>query len=511
MTAPMFDIAIIGGGVNGCGIARDAAGRGASVVLFEQSDLASATSSASTKLIHGGLRYLEHYEFRLVREALTEREVMWRAAPHIIRPLRFVLPHHAGLRPWWLLRLGLFLYDHLGGRRLLPPTRSLDLTRDEAGAPLQPRFSRAFEYSDCWVEDARLVVLNARDAAERGARILPRTKVVGARRQSAHWVVATQGADGSHSEITARALVNAAGPWVADVLNGIVSSNRPAAVRLVQGSHIVVPRLFEHERCYIFQNGDGRIVFAIPYEGDLTLIGTTDKDYHGDPAKVAASEDEIAYLCAAASEYFRKEIRREDVVWTYSGVRPLYDDGASKAQEATRDYVLTLDGAAGAAPLLSVFGGKITTARRLAEAAVEKLSAAIPTLRAPSWTAAAHLPGGDFPVEGFETLVERICSTRPWLERKLARRLARAYGTRAEALLEGARAMADLGRVFGADLTEREVAWLMSQEWAVSAEDVLFRRGKLGLRFSPEQRRALDEYMAGAAGAPAALKAEARG
>jgi glycerol-3-phosphate dehydrogenase len=512
VAAPVFDIAIIGGGVNGCGIARDAAGRGASVVLFEQSDLASATSSASTKLIHGGLRYLEHYEFRLVREALTEREVMWRAAPHIIRPLRFVLPHHAGLRPWWLLRLGLFLYDHLGGRRLLPPTRSLDLTRDEAGAPLQPRFSRAFEYSDCWVEDARLVVLNARDAAERGARILPRTKVVGAHRQSDHWVVATQGADGSRSEITARTLVNAAGPWVADVLNGIVSSNRPAAVRLVQGSHIVVPRLFEHERCYIFQNADGRIIFAIPYEGDLTLIGTTDKDYDGDPAKVAASEDEIAYLCAAASEYFRKQVRREDVVWTYSGVRPLYDDGASKAQEATRDYVLTLDEAAGAAPLLSVFGGKITTARRLAEAAVEKLSAAIPALRAPSWTAAAHLPGGDFPVEGFEKLVERLCSTRPWLERKLARRLARAYGTRAEALLEGARAMADLGRVFGADLTEREVAWLMSREWAVSAEDVLFRRSKLGLRFSAEQRRALDDYMAGAANAPAAaLKAEARG
>lgn len=512
MTAPMFDIAIIGGGVNGCGIARDAAGRGASVVLFEQSDLASATSSASTKLIHGGLRYLEHYEFRLVREALTEREVMWRAAPHIIWPLRFVLPHHAGLRPWWLLRLGLFLYDHLGGRRLLPPTRSLDLRRDETGTPLQPRFSRAFEYSDCWVEDARLVVLNARDAAEHGARILPRTKVLGARRQGQHWVITTQAADGSRSEITARTLVNAAGPWVADVLNGIVASNRPAAVRLVQGSHIVVPRLFEHERCYIFQNADGRIIFAIPYEGDLTLIGTTDKDYHGNPAEVAASEDEIAYLCAAASEYFRKEIRREDVVWTYSGVRPLYDDGASKAQEATRDYVLTLDETAGAAPLLSVFGGKITTARRLAEAAVEKLSAAIPALRAPSWTAAAHLPGGDFPVEGFEALVERICSSRPWLERKLARRLARAYGTRAETLLGGARAMADLGRVFGADLTEREVAWLMSQEWAVSAEDVLFRRSKLGLRFSPEQRRTLDEHMASAAAAPAkALQAEARG
>lgn len=511
MTAPVFDIAIIGGGVNGCGIARDAAGRGASVVLFEQGDLASATSSASTKLIHGGLRYLEHYEFRLVREALTEREVMWRAAPHIIRPLRFVLPHHAGLRPWWMLRLGLFLYDHLGGRQLLPATRSLDLKRDAAGEPLQPRFDRAFEYSDCWVEDARLVALNARDAAEHGARILPRTKVIGARRQGDLWVVSTEAADGTRAETSAHALVNAGGPWVADVLNGIVASNRPASVRLVQGSHIVVPRLFEHDRCYIFQNADGRIIFAIPYEGDLTLIGTTDKDYDGDPAKVAASEDEIAYLCAAASEYFRKPIQREDVVWTYSGVRPLYDDGASKAQEATRDYVLTLDEPAGSAPLLSVFGGKITTARRLAEAAVEKLSAAVPALRAPSWTAVAHLPGGDFPVEGFEELVERITAARPWLDRKLARRLARAYGTRAETLLEGAKAMADLGRVFGADLTEREVSWLMNQEWAVSAEDVLFRRSKLGLRFSPEQRRALDDYMAAKAAPPASARMEARG
>lgn len=509
MSAPVFDVAIIGGGVNGCGIARDAAGRGASVVLFEQGDLAGATSSASTKLIHGGLRYLEHYEFRLVREALTEREVIWRAAPHIVRPLRFVLPHHEGLRPWWLLRLGLFLYDHLGGRQLLPATRALDLRQDEAGEPLQPRFHRAFEYSDCWVEDARLVVLNARDAAERGARILPRTKVVGARRRADHWLVTTQAADGTRAETSARTLVNAAGPWVADVLNDIVPSERPAAVRLVQGSHIVVPRLFDHDRCYIFQNGDGRIVFAIPYEGDFTLIGTTDRDYRGDPAKVAASEDEIAYLCAAAGEYFRREIQREDVVWTYSGVRPLYDDGASKAQEATRDYVLKLDEPAGSAPLLSVFGGKITTSRRLAEAAVQKLAAAVPALRAAPWTAGASLPGGDFPVEGFEGLVERLCASRPWLDRKLARRLARAYGTRAEALLEGARAMADLGEVFGADLTEREVAWLMAQEWAMTAEDVLFRRSKLGLRFSAEQRQALDDYMTAQAARPPAMAAHA--
>ena len=500
MTGPVFDIAIIGGGVNGCSIARDAAGRGASVVLFEQGDLASATSSASTKLIHGGLRYLEHYEFRLVREALAEREVMWRAAPHIVWPLRFVLPHHDGLRPWWILRLGLFLYDHLGGRRLLPPARPLDLSRDAAGRALKPHFTRAFEYSDCWVEDSRLVVLNARDAADHGAAILPRTKVVAARREAGHWLVTSQGPDEAEVTIRARALVNAAGPWVADVLNGIVSSNRPASVRLVQGSHIVVRRLFEHERCYIFQNADGRIVFAIPYENDLTLIGTTDKDYEGDPAKVVAGEDEIAYLCAAASDYFREPIRREDVVWTYSGVRPLYDDGASKAQEAPRDYVLTLDEPDGGAPLLSVFGGKITTSRRLAEAAMAKLagarsSAALPALRAAPWTAAATLPGGDFPADGFAALVAETCARHPWLDRDLARRLVRAYGTRTERILDGATGMADLGRVFGADLTEREVVYLMAQEWAASAHDVLFRRSKLGLRLSPAEREALDAFV----------------
>ena len=495
MTDPVFDIAIVGGGVNGCAIARDAAGRGASVVLLEQGDLAGATSSASTKLIHGGLRYLEHYKFRLVREALMEREVLWRAAPHIIWPLRFVLPHHDGLRPWWLLRLGLFLYDHLGGRKLLPATRSLDLRRDPAGAPLRADFTQAFEYSDCWVEDARLVVLNARDAAEHGASIRSRTKVTGARREGDLWHVTVETATGASETVRARALVNAAGPWVADLLNRVAPGERPAAVRLVQGSHIVVPRLFEHDRCYIFQNGDGRIVFAIPYERDFTLIGTTDQDYRGDPAAVAASEAEIAYLCSAASGYFRREIVPGDVVWTYSGVRPLYDDGASKAQEATRDYVLVLDEQR--APLLSVFGGKITTARRLAEAAIAKLAPLLPVLGAPGWTAEAHLPGGDFPVQGFEAFVAGIRAAHPWLEAGLARRLARAYGTRTDRILAGARSMADLGRVFGADLTEREVRYLMAEEWATTAQDVLFRRGKLGLRVTAEQRAALDTFMSG--------------
>lgn len=493
----IFDLAVIGGGINGCGIARDAAGRGAKVVLFEQGDLASATSSASTKLIHGGLRYLEHYEFRLVREALMEREVMWRLAPHIVWPLRFVLPHHRGLRPWWFLRLGLFLYDHLGGRRLLPGTRTLDLTRSEAGKPLKPLFTRAFEYSDCWVEDSRLVVLNARDAAERGAAIRPRTRVTSAQREGDRWAITVCGPAGTAETIEARALVNAAGPWVGEVLGGVVRSNTRAAVRLVQGSHIVVPRLFDHDRCYIFQNADNRIVFAIPYEQDFTLIGTTDNDYKGDPAAAHASEEEIAYLCAAASEYLRKPVQRQDVVWTYSGVRPLYDDGASKAQEATRDYVLTLDAPAGAPALLSVFGGKITTYRKLAEAALEKLQGHLAAASRPAWTSTQPLPGGDFPPTGFDAAVAASRSARPWLDARLARRLVRAYGTRAERILAGATALSDLGPVFGADLTGAEVAYLMDEEWATTADDVLWRRSKLGLHFVPEQRAVLARYMAG--------------
>ncbi|MDJ1160141.1 glycerol-3-phosphate dehydrogenase [Chelatococcus sp. SYSU_G07232] len=491
-----YDLAIIGGGVNGCGIARDAAGRGASVVLFEQGDFASATSSASTKLIHGGLRYLEHYKFRLVREALMEREVLWKLAPHIIRPLRFVLPHHKGLRPAWFLRLGLFLYDHLGGRKLLPGTRTLDLSRDAAGQPLKPLFTCAFEYSDCWVEDARLVVLNARDAAERGASIRPRTRVVAAERAGDHWRITAERADGRRETVTARVIVNAAGPWVGQVLSGVVRVNAPAAVRLVQGSHIVVRRIYDHDRCYIFQNADGRIVFAIPYERDFTLIGTTDRDYSGDPAAVAASPGEIGYLCAAASEYFKKPVTPDDVVWTYSGVRPLYDDGASKAQEATRDYVLVLDSDNGGAPLISVFGGKITTYRRLAAAVLAKLEAHLPPPKAPAdWTGKAPLPGGDFPPDGIAALVDRTLAAHPYLARGHAERLVRAYGTRVSRLLDGARGPQDLGRVFGADLTEREVRYLMREEWAATAADVLWRRSKLGLRLSAAESAALDEFM----------------
>lgn len=488
------DILVIGGGINGCGIARDAAGRGYQVLLAEKSDLASGTSSASTKLIHGGLRYLEHYEFRLVREALTEREVLWAMAPHIVWPLRFVLPHHAGLRPAWLLRLGLFLYDHIGGRKLLPATRTLDLAHDPAGRPLKDDRAKAFEYSDCWVEDARLVVLNAMDAAVRGAAIHTRTRVLAASRENGLWHVTAEGPQG-RSEIWARALVNAAGPWVGEVLNGVIHTNAKAGVRMVQGSHIVVPKLYEHDRCYIFQNGDGRIVFAIPYEQDFTLIGTTDRDYRGDPADVAATPEEIAYLCAAASEYFSKAVTPESVVWTYSGVRPLYDDGASKAQEATRDYVLTLDAPEGEAPLLSVFGGKITTYRRLAESALAKLAPHAPWAARAEWTMTGALPGGDFPVRGFDALVGELARTCPWLERRAATRLARSYGTRARDILAGATSLADLGRHFGADLYEREVRYLMRSEWARRAEDVLWRRSKLGLRLTPQEREALDAFM----------------
>jgi glycerol-3-phosphate dehydrogenase len=500
-----FDVAIIGGGVNGCGIARDAAGRGASVILFEQNDLASGTSSSSTKLIHGGLRYLEHYEFRLVREALMEREVLWKIAPHIVWPLRFVLPYLQGLRPQWLLRLGLALYDNIGGRKLLPPTRTLDLRSDPAGSPLKPEMVRGFEYSDCWVEDSRLVALNARDAADRGAEIRTRTRVARAERSDGTWTVTSEDMrTGRQENFRARVLINAAGPWVEKVLNGVAGSSNAASVRLVQGSHIVVKKMFEHDRAYIFQNKDNRIIFAIPYQNDFTLIGTTDRDYEGDPAQVKATEEEIFYLCASASEYFRQPVQRNDVVWTYSGVRPLYNDGASKAQEATRDYVLVLDAPDGQPPMLSIFGGKITTYRRLAEAALEKLKSHLAVARKPAWTGGASLPGGDFPQTGYEALVSEFVAEYSFLDRALIARLVRAYGTRTRELVGEARSMSDMGHSFGADLTEREVRYLMDQEWALTADDVLWRRSKMGLRLTKAQAEALDNFMANAATSNAA-------
>ena len=492
-----FDLAVIGGGINGCGIARDAVGRGLKVLLCEQNDLASGTSSAATKLIHGGLRYLEHYEFRLVREALMEREVLWGIAPHIIWPLRFVLPYQKGLRPAWMLRLGLFLYDHLGGRKRLPPTRTLDLTRDEAGRPLKPGvFTKGFEYSDCWVEDARMVVLNARDAADRGATVLTRTRAVAAERGPSEWTLTLQDHDtGERRSIRAKALVNAAGPWVGQVLNTTLRINTAAKVRLVQGSHIVVKRLYDHDRCYIFQNADGRIFFAIPYEQDFTLVGTTDEDYEGDPGAVKASGEEIDYICRSASEYFAKPVTKADIVWVYSGVRPLYDKGDGAAQAATRDYVLSLE-AEGQAPLLSVFGGKLTTYRRLAEHALAMLEPHCPPLKGkPSWTGHAALPGGDFPVDGFAALLREVEAGWPFLSAQHARRLVRLYGTRAKTILGSATSIGALGRDFGATLTAAEVAYLIQHEWARRADDIVWRRTKLGLRLTAVQIERLDDYL----------------
>jgi len=494
----VYDLCVVGGGVNGCGIARDAAGRGLSVVLAEQGDLAQATSSASTKLFHGGLRYLEYLEFRLVREALAERETLLRAMPHIAWPLRFVLPHHAGLRPAWLLRLGLFLYDHLGRRKILPKARGLDLTRDPAGAPLKPEFRKGFEYSDCWVDDSRLVVLNARDAAARGATILTRTRCASARRGEGLWEVRVEDAEtGDRRTVRARALVNAAGPWVDQVIARATGGAEPQDIRLVRGSHIVTRKLFDHDRAYIFQNADGRIVFAIPYETDFTLIGTTEIDHDGPPGEVVCTAEEVEYLCAAVSAYFRAPVASEDVVWTYSGVRPLYDEGASSASAATRDYMLKID-EEGGAPLLNIFGGKITTYRKLAEAALLKLSAHFPAAGAP-WTEGAPLPGGDFPVDAAASLTAELQAAHPFLDAGWATRLIRAYGRDAFAILKGAASAGDLGRDFGATLTEREVRWMMEKEWARTANDALWRRSKLGLRLDAAQATALDAFMQPAA------------
>lgn len=510
-----FDLFVIGGGVNGCGIARDAAGRGLSVGLAEMHDLASATSSASTKLFHGGLRYLEYFEIRLVREALIERERLLKAMPHISWPLRFVLPIHPAMRfdaetpaskllstfmPWmkgrrpsWMIRAGLMLYDGLGGRKILPGTKRLSLTGTPEGAPLKADFQQAFEYSDCWVEDSRLVVLNARDAERLGARILTRTQVVSARRAEGLWEIVLRDSAGERT-VRARALVNAGGPWAGEVLHDRVHVEAQEGVRLVRGSHIVTRRLFDHDKAYFFQGSDGRIIFAIPYEQDFTLIGTTDREHEDLSSPPECTAEERRYLCDFASAYFERSVTEEDIVWTYSGVRPLYDDGARSATAATRDYVLSLDEEEGA-PLLSCFGGKITTYRRLAEGALEKLAPHLaPEGRA--WTAEAPLPGGDFPVDGADELIRRLQEDHPFVDARWARRLVRAYGTEAAEVLGGAKAAGDLGRDFGATLTEREVRWLMGREYARTAEDVLWRRSKLGLRLSSEEASALDDWMA---------------
>ena len=507
------DLFIIGGGINGCGIARDAVGRGLTVTLAEQGDLAQGTSSASTKLFHGGLRYLEYFEFRLVREALHERETLLAAMPHISWPMRFVLPLSPEMRfdsttptsrllrliglgnrrPDWLIRLGLFLYDSMGGRQVLPATRTLDLTRDPAGKPLKPAYRKAYEYSDCWVEDSRLVALNARDAALRGARVLTQTRVTSASRTGDHWTIET-----TAGTFKARALVNAAGPFVAEAMKLSHATSREG-VRLVRGSHIVTRRLYDHDRCYFFQGSDGRIIFAIPYEQDFTLIGTTDADHKGSPGEVKISDAERDYLVAFANQYLAKAITAKDVVWAYSGVRPLYNDGAKSATAATRDYVLSLDGGVigkAGPPLLNVFGGKITTYRRLAESALDKLAPHFPGLK-PAWTARVPLPGGNFPLADKARLAEDLRRAHPFLTPEWAARLVRAYGTDAALILGDATSPEALGRHFGATLTEAEVRWLMAHEYARHAADVVWRRSKLGLRMSAEDVEALEVWMQG--------------
>lgn len=494
----IYDVFVVGGGINGCGIARDAAGRGYSVFLAEMNDLASGTSSKATKLIHGGLRYLEFYEFRLVREALKEREVLWAIAPHIIRPLRLILPLAPGLRPAWLLRLGLFLYDHIGGRKRLPPTKTLDLRTDPASKSLKPIFSKGFEFSDCWVDDARLVVLNARDAADHGAAIHTRTRVTKAERDGLLWriTMVEQRPDGrQHTrEVGARLLVNASGPWVDEVLRGAIERNDTHNVRLVEGSHIVVKRKYDDPRAFFFQNRDGRIAFAIPYESDFTLIGTTDLDYKGDPSDVEITTSEIEYLCALASEYFAEPVTSKDVVWTYAGVRPLYDDHATRAQEATRDYVLRVAGRDGEAPLINIFGGKLTTYRKLAEIALEKVGRLIGVKGAP-WTGTAPLPGGDFPVADVDAELEQISGKYPFLEIRHAQRLFRLYGRTVTTILCDAKSYDDLGMCFGHDFYEAELRHLAEREWAITADDVLWRRTKLGLYLDDKQTKNVARWL----------------
>lgn len=483
----IYDLLIVGGGINGCAIARDAAGRGLAVRLVEQNDLASGTSSASTKLIHGGLRYLELYEFRLVHEALAERELLLASAPHIIWPLKFVLPHEKGLRPVWMLRLGLFLYDHLARRKRLEGSHMVSLKGNALGAPLRETYNIGFTYADCWVDDARLVVLNALDARERGATVSVGARLMRAMRQGDHWIATL--ADGE--SIQTRALVNAAGPWVSEVIEGALRIKSRKHVRLVKGSHIVAKKLYEGEHAYILQNPDGRIVFAIPYEHDFTLIGTTDVAFDGAPGAIAIGDGEINYLLDSINHFLRAPISHDDIVWSYAGLRPLYDDGSLKASVVTRDYAFDLDAPESGAPALSIFGGKITTARRLAEHALDELA---PYLRShgQAWTQGAVFPGGNMV---FDALLAQFKSEKPFLGDDLAWRLARSYGTLAWRFLNEARSMSDLGRDFGCGLTEAEVRYLVEREWARSADDILWRRTKLGLHMSAKEQDELRAFM----------------
>jgi glycerol-3-phosphate dehydrogenase len=490
-----FDLLVVGGGINGSAIARDAAGRGARVLLVEQDDLAAHTSSASTKLIHGGLRYLEHFEFRLVAEALAERERLMAAAPHLIRPLRFVLPHDRSMRPGWMISLGLLLYDHLGGRRRLPASAGVRLDAPPYAGQLRPQFPRGFVYSDCWGDDSRLVVANAKDAERRGAKVLTRTRLLAARRTAGGWTAELQDRrSGRRWGAGAKALANATGSWAAEVLHDVLGLGRAAPLRLVKGSHIVTRRLYDGDHAYILQNPDRRIVFAIPYEGRFTLIGTTDVPWSGALDQVEVDEAEVEYLCGSVNRYFAGQISPADVIWRYAGLRPLYDDDEDDPSAISRDYVLEVDRGAGAAPVLSVFGGKITTHRALAETALEKLAPDLPGL-GPAWTGRARLPGGDVPDLDLSRLVSDLRARAPFLPPAMARRWVEAYGALAFRVLGSATSLADLGRDFGAGLTEAEVDYLRREEWAVSAEDILWRRSKLGLHISVAGAQALAEHV----------------
>jgi glycerol-3-phosphate dehydrogenase len=487
-----IDLLVIGGGINGAGIARDAAGRGLRVALVEQSDLAAATSSASTKLVHGGLRYLESFEFRLVREALQEREHLLAIAPHIVRPMRFILPHATGLRPRWQIRLGLFLYDHMGVRRRLPGSHAVRLSATTFGNALKGHLAHGFAYSDCAVDDSRLVILNALDAQRRGASIRTQTRFVSAEPVNGYWRAACRDRiTGELLHIKARAIVNAAGPWVDGVLRCVPAARNQAQIRLVKGSHIVVPQLYEGDHAFLLQNPDGRVVFTIPYETQFTLIGTTDIPCEVKPEEARVSPEEIDYLCATVNRYFRRLLTPREVNWSYTGVRPLVDNDVAEASKVTRDYRLELD--ANRPAFLSVFGGKLTTYRKLAEAALEKVQPFIGGSRS-SWTDRSALPGGDLPGADFATFCVEVRRRWSFLPNGLALRLARAYGTRMEKVLGSARDLRGLGEEFGAGLTAAEVSYLVENEWAITADDVLWRRTKLGLHLTNDQRVMVERY-----------------
>jgi len=492
---PNYDLLVIGGGINGAGIARDAAGRGLRVILVEKKDLGHATSSASSKLIHGGLRYLEQFQFRLVRESLNEREVMLAIAPHLVRPMTFVLPHSPDQRPVWMLRLGLWLYDHLGKRKRLERSRHIHLPDSPYGRALKPGFRDGFTYADCWVDDARLVVLSALDAAERGADIRPRTTCTAATRGAGQWTLSLKSHNGQTEQVTARAMVNAAGPWAETVDREVLKLTPRGTTRLVRGSHIIVPRLYDGDHAYILQTAEKRIVFVIPYEGNFTMIGTTEVDVDAMPDKPEASGEETAYLCRAVTPYMARPVRPSDVVATFAGVRPLYGEHHGSATELTRDYVLSLDRAEGA-PALTVHGGKITTYRRLAEEAMDRLAPLLQTTSAP-WTAGAPLPGGDLPGGDFEVFVQTMTAQYPWLNEATVRRYAQTYGTRIRDLLKDCTCLADMGQDLanGGGLYEREVDYLVRREWARTADDILWRRTKLGLHTGADTRAKLDAWL----------------